>query len=156
MRFAGAFHWAHTSYFWRVFSRSSRSLLQIYVALPIIHVEFLQMDLSASSKISVLKNVWWKSEHFLTYLCVCGWNFLILFFKIPAINSNLITVYGGTHQKLEVFAWWNDLAKRFKICRVLYIWKPKIAFSIFLFVLLNVFPIECPGHQGTHKQKKIK
>ena len=45
-----------------------------------------------------------------------------------------------TLQKLEVYAWWNCSAKRFKICHILYIRKSKVAFSYFHFVLLNVLP----------------
>ena len=50
-----------------------------------------------------------------------------------------------TLQKTEVYGWWNDPANHFIICHILYIWKPKVAFSIFQIVLLYFFLNECPG-----------
>ena len=35
--------------------------------------------------------------------------------------------------------------KCFKICHILYVRKPKVALSVFHFVLLNFFPNQCPG-----------
>ena len=35
--------------------------------------------------------------------------------------------------------------KRFKICHISYIRKPKVAFSVFHFVLQYFYPNECPG-----------
>ena len=45
-----------------------------------------------------------------------------------------------TLQKKEVYAWRKVRVKCFKICHISYIWKPKVAFSIFHFVLLYFFP----------------
>ena len=50
-----------------------------------------------------------------------------------------------TPPNFRVCARWNVPAKRFKICHILYIQKPKVAFSIFHFVLLYFFPNECSG-----------
>ena len=56
-------------------------------------------------------------------------------------------------QKWEVYAWWNDPAKHVKTCYILYIWKPKVAFSIFHFVLLY-FPPGLRGHRPGHSLGK--
>ena len=42
----------------------------------------------------------------------------------------------------------NFPAKRFKICHILYLQKPRVALSIFHFVLLYFFPNACPGLRG--------
>ena len=47
--------------------------------------------------------------------------------------------------------------KRFKICHISYIRKPKVAFSVFHFVLQYFFPNECPGlfrHRTGHSLGK--
>ena len=41
----------------------------------------------------------------------------------------------------KVYAWWKIPAKCFKICHILYIRKPKVAVSVFHFVLLYFFPL---------------
>ena len=46
---------------------------------------------------------------------------------------------------LRVCARWKVPAKRFKICHILYIRRPKVAFFVFHFVLLYILPNECPG-----------
>ena len=50
-----------------------------------------------------------------------------------------------TLQKKEFYTWWKVPAKHFKIFHILYIWKPKVAFSVFHFVLLYFSPNKCPG-----------
>ena len=86
------------SFFFYIFTMfSTRSPLQIYISsLPIIHVEFLQMDLSTSSKISVLKNF---DENLLNIflLNVCGWNFFrfLIFQNSRLKNSKILLLFGG-------------------------------------------------------------
>ena len=53
-----------------------------------------------------------------------------------------------------------DEMTRFKICHILYIWKSKVVFSIFHFMLIYFFPNECPdlcrhrpGHSLGEKNK---
>ena len=48
-----------------------------------------------------------------------------------------------TLQKREVYAWWNDLEKHFKICHFLEYENPHS--FCFHFVPLNFPPNECPG-----------
>ena len=55
-------------------------------------------------------------------------------------KEHFIFSIGKLPCKLELIYWWNCLAKRFEICHILCIRKPKIAFSIFHFVLLYFFP----------------
>ena len=67
------------------------------------------------------------------------------------------TVCHVTLQKWEVYAWWNDLVKRFKICHILYMRKPKVAFFISCYFLL--YPNKCPGlcwHRPGHSLGKNK
>ena len=52
---------------------------------------------------------------------------------------------------------WKLPAKYFKLCHILYIRKPKVAFSVFHFVLLYFFPYEWPGlcrHRPGHSLGK--
>ena len=44
-------------------------------------------------------------------------------------------------RKKKAYAWWKIPAKCFKICHILYIRKPKVAVSVFHFVLLYFFPL---------------
>ena len=44
-----------------------------------------------------------------------------------------------TLQKKEVYTWWKVPVKCSKNCHILYIWKWKVAFSIFHFVLHTLF-----------------
>ena len=46
----------------------------------------------------------------------------------------------STPHNLKVCAWWKVPAKRFKICHILYIRKPKVAFFIIHFVQFYFFP----------------
>ena len=52
----------------------------------------------------------------------------IIHFRVSWFHS------AATLQKWDVYAWWNDLAKCFKICHILYTQK------LFNFVLLYFFP----------------
>ena len=54
-----------------------------------------------------------------------------------------------TLQKFGMCGEINCLEKRFKICRILCIWKPKVAFSIFHFVLGPFFPLWMPWSMWT-------
>ena len=46
-------------------------------------------------------------------------------------------------------------AKRFKICHILYIRKPKVAFSVFISGYFIFLPNECPGLWRQRKKYKI-
>ena len=49
--------------------------------------------------------------------------------KMQKLNTKDMPVpYIHTLQKLEVYAWWNDLAKQFKICHIFGIKKTQIVF----------------------------
>ena len=68
--------------------------------------------------------------------------------------------YNHTPANLKVCARRKVPAKHFKICHILYIRKPKVAFSVFHFVLLYFSPDECPdlcrhrpGHSLGEKNK---
>ena len=64
-------------------------------------------------------------------------------------NSDWMTTlstYQCTPPNFRVCARRKVPTKRFKICHILYIWKPKVAFSIFHFVQSYIFlPNECHG-----------
>ena len=70
-------------------------------------------------------------------MCFKTWYMLLL---LQVKSSNTGFEQRHTLQKKEVYVWWNDPAKCFKICHISYIWKPNFAFSIFHFVLLYFFP----------------
>ena len=81
-----------------------------------------------------------------------NWNFSRLYtaqqlyssrFTTSQHSSKKVWLVLATLQKKEVYDWWNDPAKRFKICHILYIRKPKVAF--FISCNFAFFPNECPG-----------
>ena len=86
---------------------------------------------------------WWKKQSILFEIesklnSLWSGPFYSNFGKFQTKSSLLL-------QKKEVNAWWNVLVKCFKICHILHIRKPIIAYSVFHFVPLYFFLLnECP------------
>ena len=76
---------------------------------------------------------------FLNYFPRRMWRILFQKMLISAFEQNLEKKWLFTPPNFRVCARWKVPAKRFKICHILCLRKPKVAFSIFHFVIVPFF-----------------